>query len=83
MLALFMSGRRDEALDAYEQASHVLDKEYGTQPGMELKTMLARVRDGVEIATIPLTKPVARYRRQTGKVGSANRPAPAYHVKRK
>jgi DNA-binding SARP family transcriptional activator len=48
MLALFMSGRRDEALDAYEQASQVLDKEYGTHPGMELKTMLARVRDGVE-----------------------------------
>jgi DNA-binding SARP family transcriptional activator len=46
MLALFMSGRRDEALDAYEQASHVLDKEYGTHPGIELKTMLARVRRG-------------------------------------
>lgn len=62
MLALFMSGRRAEALDAYQQASLVLDKEYGTHPGIELKTMLARVRDGVEIAAIPLTRPVARHR---------------------
>jgi DNA-binding SARP family transcriptional activator len=69
MLALFMSGRRGEALDAYEQASQVLDKEYGTHPGIELKAMLARVLDGVEMASAS-----RRNRRYTDRSGS--RPCP-------
>jgi DNA-binding SARP family transcriptional activator len=40
MLALIRSGRRQEALDAFQQCAHVLASEYGAHPGSELQALL-------------------------------------------
>jgi DNA-binding SARP family transcriptional activator len=40
MLALIRSGRRQEALDAFQQCAHVLASEYGAHPGDELQALL-------------------------------------------
>jgi DNA-binding SARP family transcriptional activator len=39
MRALFASGRQHEALDAYQRARHVLAKEFGLEPGPELRAV--------------------------------------------
>jgi DNA-binding SARP family transcriptional activator len=46
MRALILSGRRGEALDAFNRARRVLADEYGACPGRELEVMLACAMDG-------------------------------------
>ena len=46
MLALAMSGRQGEALDAYRQARRVLVEELGIEPGSELRRLHERILAG-------------------------------------
>jgi DNA-binding SARP family transcriptional activator len=74
MLALYRSGRRAEALDAYRAAHDVLAREIGVDPGPELRALHQQIlHDDPALAG-----PDAR-RQRSGTVVPRQLPAPARH----
>lgn len=60
MLALYRSGRADEALAVFQRTRATLIDELGTEPGPELRDLHARILDqDVSLDSAPRTAPIA------------------------